>query len=67
MWSGDLPGGEGRSMRYAARVNELGHLPIGAATIDNAALFDDGVHAPLTLIAPTTIHIYGVYLPLIGN
>ncbi|HZY42006.1 MAG TPA: hypothetical protein VFF59_08395, partial [Anaerolineae bacterium] len=66
-WSGSLPGGEGRSVRYAARVNDLGHLPIGAATIDNAALFNDGAHAPVTLSAPTSITVYGVYLPLIGN
>jgi uncharacterized repeat protein (TIGR01451 family) len=66
-WSGNLPGGESRSVRFEARVNDLGHLPIGAAMIDNAALFDDGTHAPITLTAPTLITVYGVYLPLIGN
>ncbi len=66
-WSGDLPGGDSRSVRYVARVNDLGQLPIGATTMDNAALFDDGTHTPVTLTAPTTISVYGVYLPLIGN
>ena len=66
-WSGDLPGGENRSVRYVVRVNDLGQLPIGAATIDNAALFDDGVHTPVTLTAPASITVYGVFLPVIGQ
>ncbi|MBI5564824.1 MAG: DUF11 domain-containing protein, partial [Chloroflexi bacterium] len=66
-WNGELPGGEGRSMRYAARVNELGHLPIGAATLDNAAQWSADAHSPVTATAPTTVHIYGVYLPLIND
>ncbi len=66
-WSDVLPGGENRSVRYAARVNELGGLPIGAGQIDNAAQWAVEAHAPNALTAPTTIYIYGVYLPLIGN
>jgi len=66
-WSGSLSGGEGRSVRYVARVNDLGQLPIGAATLDNAALFNDGTHGPVVLIAPTSITVYGVYLPVIFN
>jgi hypothetical protein len=48
-------------------VNDLGVLPIGAATLDNAALFNDGTHGPVVLIAPTSITVYGVYLPVIFN
>lgn len=66
-WNGDLPGGESRLVRYAVRVNELGQLPIGAATLDNAAQWSVDAHSPATATAPTTIDIYGVYLPLIGN
>jgi hypothetical protein len=67
MWSGALPGGEGRSVRYAARVNDLGQLPVGAATLNNAALWTVDAQTPATLTAPMSITVYGVYLPLIGN
>lgn len=66
-WTGDLLGGESRSVRYAVRVNELGSLPIGAAIIDNAAQWSAEELAPATVTAPTTIYIYGVYLPLIND
>jgi len=66
-WSGDLPGGESRSVRYAARVKALGQLPIGAALIDNAAQWAADARVPVTVTAPTTLYIYGVYLPLIND
>ncbi|MBP7689032.1 MAG: ExeM/NucH family extracellular endonuclease, partial [Thermoflexales bacterium] len=66
-WTGVLSGSAGRSVQYAARVNDLGQLPVGAATLDNAALWAVDVQAASTLTAPTTIHVYGVYLPLISN
>lgn len=65
-WSGNVPpGGDSQSVRYAARVKDLGQLPIGAATIDNAARFDDGAHAPITLSVPMSITVYGGYVPLV--